>query len=404
MINTCPITQTETSTKYFNLGNMPLVNDLCLTREDSLKIKTYKLELQYFNESGLTSLTNEIEAKKLFNNYLFKTSVNKPYIEHCKKMFEYIQSMVNIDDNTNIMDIGGNDGTLLKTFKDCSDKKLKLLNIEPSDNLSKISKSIGIPTINNFFNENVFEHVSDKFDVIISTNVFQHLKNIDEFVKTIKKILKEDGIWVLEFPYWIHNMNTNQFDQIYHEHIYYYSVSPLVKLMQKHNLKINVIIFHDMHSGSLRLIISHDTSNVIKSDGSVEKYIEMEKKYTLDSHINWGKNIKNHINDCKTFINTLIEDGYKIVGFGASAKGGIFLNSLGLDYTDIPYIIDDTDIKQGKFLPKLGIEIVDRNIIQTYKPDYILILSHNFKEYIMESLSDIYDEKFIICFPELKIL
>jgi dTDP-4-dehydrorhamnose reductase len=401
IITKCPITGSDDKLMYFDLGNFPLVNNLNNSREESINCERYPLNINLFNESKLTLLSCVVDGKKLFSNYLFKSEVNRPYIQHCKVMFEYINSIVKINDNDLIIDIGGNDGTLLDAFKSVSQNKLDLLNIDPSTNLRELSLSKGITTLTEFFSYDVSLSIKKKAKVIVSTNVFQHLKDINSFVNGVYHLLDENGVWILEFPYWIHDLETFQFDQIYHEHVYYYSLTPLNLMMKKHHLKIIKVQDQKIHGGTVRLSITKDSSE-LPSDDSLEKYLDKESKYDIEYYKNWGLKIKNNLENYKKIILDLKSNGKKIAGFGAAAKGCIFLNSIGLTYNEIDFIVDDTDIKQGKFMPGTGIEIVSRDYLKNNQVDYLIILTHNFADYIMESLSD-FNGRFITFLPEFKI-
>jgi ubiquinone/menaquinone biosynthesis C-methylase UbiE len=402
IIDKCPITGHDEKIKYFDLGNIPLVNNLFTTREESLTAPRYPLSVNYFPASGESALECSIDAELLFSYYVFRSEVNKPYYKHCQEMFRYVQEYIKLEDNDKILDIGGNDGTLLDAFRSVSDKNLDVLNLDPSKNLCEISLSKNIPVYNAFFSYDVAKQLKTKFKLITSTNVFQHLKDINSFTQGIERLLDSESIWILEFPYWIHDMKTNQFDQIYHEHMYYHSITPLKMLMEKHGLKIVNITKQNIHGGTLRLVIAKKQSK-FKPDITVEAYIQLERNYGLDYHINWGKQVQEHNAKCFKLLTEIKNSNKVIFGFGAAAKGCIFLNSMGLDYNDIPFIIDDTDLKQGKFVPGNGIEIVSREFLKENQPDYILILAHNFTDYIIESLKDIYNGKFIVLLPEIKI-
>ena len=138
-IKECPITNNTECLQYFSLGNIPLVNNLNNTREESLNAERFPLNVNYHLHSGLSSLDIAVNGDLLFSNYLFKSEVNIPYIEHCKNMFGFIKNYISLEENSKFIDIGGNDGTLLKTFESQTDKNLWLLNIDPSENLSKLS-------------------------------------------------------------------------------------------------------------------------------------------------------------------------------------------------------------------------------------------------------------------------
>jgi len=401
-IKECPITGHDEQIKYFDLGNIPLVNNLCNTREESLNAEKFPLNINYYPASGESSLDFAVDGELLFKHYLFKSEINVPYIEHCKEMFRFIQNYIKIKDNIRIVDIGGNDGTLLAAFKSITDKHLDLLNIDPSENLAPLSNAKGVPTLTEFFGVETGKKLK-KATIITSTNVFQHLKDINGFTEGISNMLNVNGIWVLEFPYWIHDMKTNQFDQIYHEHMYYHSVTPIKMMIEKHGMKLINITKQNIHGGTLRLIIAKKQSNFV-SDITVEAYLQLEKNYGLDYHIKWGNQIQEHIKASKEFIKQLKNNNKTIYGFGAAAKGCIYLNAMGLNYTHIDYVIDDTDLKQNKYIPGTGIEIVSREILKEKQPDYILILAHNFANYIIESLNLEYSNKFIILIPNIKIL
>jgi hypothetical protein len=198
-------------------------------------------------------------------------------------------------------------------------------------------------------------------------------------------------------------METNQFDQIYHEHMYYHSVTPIKMLMEKHNLKLINITKQNIHGGSLRLIITKKDSSLVP-DNTISEFLSYEKKYSLDYYLNWGNNVFTHIKNSAEFIKSLKKENKTIFGFGAAAKGCIYLNAMGIDYNHVDYVMDDTDIKQGKFIPGTGIQIVSKQILKEKTPDYILILAHNFSDYIIKSLEGVYNNKFIILVPEIKVI
>ena len=403
-IKECAITHDSKQIKYFDLGNIPLVNNLCDTRDKAIDAERFPLNVNYYPASGLSSLNYAVDAELLFSHYLFKSEVNIPYIQHCKDMYDHIQKYIDVNSDTKFVDIGGNDGTLLHTFKNCTNIQLDVLNIDPSKNLAELSIEKGVPVLIEFFSAETVNKLNGSVaDVVTSTNVFQHLKDINSFAEGVYSMLSDNGIWVLEFPYWMHDMETNQFDQIYHEHMYYHSVNPMNLMMNKHGLKIINVTKQTIHGGTLRLVIAKQDSKYVP-DSTIEMYIQQEKKYDLNYHLNWGSRIQMHIENSKNLLLQLKEQGKTIYGFGAAAKGCIYLNAMNIDYNTIDCIIDDTDIKQGKYVPGTGIQVVSRDILKHQSPDYILILAHNFAEYIIQTLNLEYSGKFIILVPEIKIL
>jgi hypothetical protein len=405
-IDKCPITGDTNGIKYFDLGELPLVNNLNDTKEESLNCPRYPLAVQLFEQSGLSALTVEVDPNILYNYYLYKSGVSQPYIEHCDEMFEFVNTYLNLTEEDRVLDIGGNDGTLLKEFLK-KKSYLNVLNIDASANLTAEAQANGIPSINEFWGADLAKKLDTKFKLITTTNCFQHTAPIESFVEGILLSLAPRGIWCLEFPYWKTSLETGQFDQVYHEHVYYYLLTPLKVLLDKFNLQIIKAVHKSIHGGTMRLLISNkgkDKWDEWTPCDSVEETLNKEK-FTAQDYIKWGENIKNDILKSKEFIVSLKEQGYKIAGFGAAAKGCIYLNAAGINHTHLEYILDDTNIKQGKFVPGTGIEIVSREALKTNPVDYIVILAHNFSDYIIKILKqDGYTGKIIILIPKIKVI
>lgn len=400
-IKKCPITDSKDYFSYLNLGKMPLVNNLSNTKEESLNCDKFELKLNYFPSSKLTTLSQAVNPEILYSNYLYKSGISQPYIEHCKDMYKFCNDILNISNKDKILDIGGNDGTLLKTFLNIN-SNLDVLNIDMSSNLVKECIKDNIPALNKKWGLDVSKSLPDKFKLITTTNCFQHTEGINDFTKGIKNSLHSKGIWCLEFPYWKNSLLTNQFDQVYHEHVYYYLIYPLNLLFKKYNLEIIDIKSYKIHGGSLRIIISHQGQYNIPS--YVSSMIENEQKIINESYYKeWAKNINNHINETKRTLLDLKEKNKTIIGFGAAAKGCVHLNSANIDHNILDCVIDDTNLKQGKYIPGTGIPIVSRSYLKQNKVDYILILAHNFSEYIVKSLYHEFKGKFITFSPKIKI-
>ena len=404
-VDTCPITADTNRFTYLNLGEMPLVNNLTNTREESFNCKKYNLEIQYFEKSKLSCLTENVEPDLMFSQYSYKSGVVKAYSDHCKELFWFVDYYLHLTEAHNVLDIGGNDGTLLKTFLE---KKpyLNVLNVDASENLTKLSIENGIPALNAYWGVETAKKINKKFKLITSTNVFQHTPPIADYVEAISISLDKFGIWCLEFPYWKSNMETNQYDQIYHEHVYYYLLGPLKILFDKFNLRIIKIVNQSIHGGSLRLLITHKgpMGEAYQPCNTVEDIINNEKSITKEYYKEWGHKIINHIFNCKEFLLYLKKQNKNIIGFGAAAKGCIFLNSAKIDDSILDCVIDDTDLKQGKYIPGTGIQIHSRDYLKNNKVDYILILAHNFKDVIIKSLESEYNGKYIVLFPNPEII
>lgn len=399
-IKRCPISNSLNRITYLDLGSVPLVNNLCSTREESLACKKFPLAIQFFPESQLTCLTEVVNKDSMFLNYLYRSGVNKPYLDHCAKMYDYLYRIVDFKDNDLVVDIGGNDGSLLIEFRK-ENRNLHYVNVDCSKSFIEINQEMGIEYVNEYFGgDTKFPY---KAKLITSTNVFQHTEPIRSFVQGIEKNLSNEGIWCLEFPYVLTTLANDNYDQVYHEHVYYYCLRNIVDLLRQEGLRVINVSYHDMHAGTLR-VLSVKESSQRQTDSTILSFLNLEKTLTEEYCVKWGKRTQEKIIGFKNFITDLFEKDNTIACFGAAAKGCVFLNTCEIDYKMIEYIVDDTPFKQDKFVPGTGIQVVSRESLKATHPDYLLILAHNFKDYIIDSLKGQYDGKFIIMFPDISVI
>jgi len=371
-IKKCPITNSENYFSYLDLGTMPLVNNLSSTKEESLNCDKFELKLNYFPSSKLTSLSQAVNPEILYSNYLYKSSISQPYIEHCKKMYFFCNDMLELSKGDKVLDIGGNDGTLLKTFLEIN-PDLDILNVDMSANLVKECIENNIPALNKKWGLEVSKSIPNKFKLITTTNCFQHTKDINDFVKGVKNSLNPTGLWCLEFPYWKNSLLTNQFDQVYHEHAYYYLISPLKLLFEKHNLQIINITSHDIHGGSLRVIISHKDTFPIPP--SVDMFIKEEENILNESYYKkWAKNIKKQ---------TLHMD---------------FLSKKGIGTEDFYKAFTDVEVDKMKRIYDWFISDISEEDLNRQRKDFYLFFSEHDKRRgtdfisVFPELSEFYEE------------
>lgn len=398
-ITKCPISGSTESVEYLNLGNVPLVNNLCESREESLSCKRFPLAIQFFPKSKLTCLTEAVDKDGLFLNYLYRSGINRPYLDHCAKMYDHLSRIVDFKDNDLVVDVGGNDGSLLLEFRK-ENRNLHYVNIDCSESFIEINERNGIEYINRYFGDGI--ELPYKAKLITSTNVFQHTYPIREFVKDVERNLSNEGIWCLEFPYILTTLANDNYDQIYHEHVYYYNLQNIIDLLDQEGLKVVNVSYHDMHAGTLRVLSAKKSSRRIP-DMTISTLLNLEKTITTEYCLKWGRRTKEKIEDLRNYVYDLSRK-HTVACFGAAAKGCVFLNTCNIDDDLIDYIIDDTPFKQGKYVPGTGIKVVSRDILKHTKVDYIIILAHNFRDHIIRSLRGQYFGKFIVMFPDIKML
>ncbi len=372
-----------------DLGVQPLVNNLFNTKEKSFSAKRYPMAAT-IDSNLLIQLDTSIPSEKLYESYLYHSAVNKPYTYHCQRLWHSIKQLK----HETIIDIGGNDGTLLKSFRSQTKDHLNLINVDASSSFREENLEVGIDYVNAYFGKDLD---LPKADIITSTNVFQHTPGVEKFLEGIAKHLSLHGTWILEFPYTLRTFQTLQFDQFYHEHYYYWLVTPLVKLFDKYDLRIVNAEEQEIHGGTLRLWIKHKSHS--NPTGIEDEYLRCENNFHFfNASEKMHKKIKKDMN----WISSLQGS---IAFFGAAAKGCVYLNALGIDSNLFPnsYVVDDTISKQNMFVPGTGFQILDRKTLYEEQPDNLIVLAHNFKDYIIKSLRPNYRGKIITMLPSLQI-
>ena len=368
-----------------DLGSQPLANNLCRTSGEAYHAERFPLRAVV--EDDLTiHLDYEVEPAKLYQHYLYRSGTSQPYIDHCAAMY---QSFKHLKHNA-IIDIGGNDGTLLKTFQGQSAEKLRLVNVDASESVQGSNEEAGIEFINAYWSEDVDV---PKADIIISTNVFQHTKDIHAFLRGIQKHL--DGVWILEFPYALETILTGQFDQFYHEHYYYWLLSPLEELFKQYGLKIIHALPMDIHGGTMRLWMTNKEPSAPAID--LSRYTKLEQEAVAQAPVLFSDAIA-IVGD--EFIHKLTSGEWgRTCFFGAAAKGCVFLNALHLNIHTVGemVVIDDTPEKQDLFIPGTGFQVVDRSVLPEY--DTVIILAHNFRHHIAKSLATHWNGQIVSLLP-----
>lgn len=394
--------------KYLDLGLMPLANNLETSGQLAKTKERFPLQVMFCNNCGLSQLSVVIDPGKMFSYYTYRSGINAGYVKHCNEMAWDVMGKYGLGPDSLAVDIAGNDGTLLMEFKKVIG--CEVLNVDPASNLVAIAAANGIPSIADFWSLDVAKQIMEKHggaDIITATNVFAHVDDITGFLMSARELLKINGILVLEFPYLIDFIEEMEFDTVYFEHLSYMSVGPLQRLCFLHGLDIIRIEKRQIHGGTIRVTIARADSK-FTVDTSVQEFLMNEETRgykKLPIYLAWASAVKTTIFRFTTEILRLKKEGYRIAGYAASAKGNTLLNSAGINTDIIDFIVDETPEKVGKYSPGTGIPIVYKQELTRQAPDYLIILSWNFKEDIMKKAVEAgYTGKFIIPLPEFKII
>lgn len=393
---------------FLSLGQTPLANGF-LTKGDLRKEeKSFPLEVCFCQGCKLVQLTCVVPPEIMFKNYVYVSSTTKTFQSHFAKMAGAIKEKFALDENSLVVDIGCNDGLLLKAFKKFG---IGVIGIEPAANVATVAEAAGIETVNDFLNRAAVEKIIDQkgpADLVTATNVFAHMDDLASAANNVKLLLREGGVFVAEVQYFVDTMEKMTFDNVYHEHLSYFTLTSLDYFFARQGMEIFHVEKVDTHGGSLRIFITKDPGRYPQGP-SVREILEYEKNIGVDN-IQAYKDFAERVYHVKDrlveFFDGVKKMGKSIVGYGAPAKGNTLLNfcQLGTQYLD--FLVEDNPWKQGLFTPGTHIPVVRPEALEEMRPDYILILAWNFAKEILQKTRRYAKAgtRFIIPLPKLKII
>jgi 2-polyprenyl-3-methyl-5-hydroxy-6-metoxy-1,4-benzoquinol methylase/quercetin dioxygenase-like cupin family protein len=377
----CRASNSENLRPVLSLGMSPLANNLLNSKED--KDELFPLEMNYCPDSHNCQLSYVVPAEKMFDHYLYVSSTTKSFRQHFKDAaIKYINKF-NLNKNSLVIDIGSNDGIALKPLQD---KGVKVLGIEPAKNIAELANKNGIETINSYFNNTCKEDIQNKYqkaDIITASNVFAHADNLEEITNCAFNLLKDNGCFIIEVQYLLDTIKDLTFDNIYHEHVNYWSVTSLTKFFSRLGLTIVDVEHIDTHGGSIRAYVKNSSTG--NSGESVNMFLQQEEEFGLTNYCTY-LDFADRVNKAKSNVNknlkSLKNQGLTLVGYGSPAKATTALNFYGVTNKEIDYIIDDNPLKHNKILPGVRIPIYSREKLNEKLPDIIVVMAWNFIDYI----------------------
>lgn len=393
--------------KILDLGSMPLSNAFLKKQELDREERKFPLAIYFCTNCALLQLLDIVNPELLFRQYYYQTSTSSPLVNHFIELGNELLDRFIESKNNLIIDIGGNDAVLLDSVRN----KCRVLNIEPAKNIAKISEEKEVDTINDFFSKELAKEVFQKYGsakVVIASNVFAHIDDLEEVLQGVKILIGEKGVFVIEV-HWVANLlglvGVGGFDQIYHEHLSYFSLLALQKLFDKFNLKIFDVKLIPIHGQSLQVYIKKNSED----SASVNEFFKKEKELGLDkiqTYSSFAKKVEKNKKELISLLKKLKKENKKIIGYGAPAKGNILLNYCGIDNNILEFIVDDSSLKQGLYAPGVHVPVLSTQKIKETVFDYALLLAWNYKDSILEKERDLRKQglKFIIPVPEVKIL
>jgi len=408
MITECRSCSSTDLTPILSLGLQYPSNFIEL---NSIPDKKEKIPLELIfcekKDCGLLQLKHTASRKSLYKEYWFRSGLNEKMVDALKDITKSVEKRISLSENDIVLDIGCNDGTLLRSYQ----SKVRLVGFEPASNLvNEASKDTDL-IINNFFSffEFVQHFPNERIKVITSVAMFYDLEDPNSFVSDIVNCLDQDGIWVIQMAYLIPMLELNAFDNIVHEHLEYWSLKSVKRLLEEYGLEIFDVELNDVYGGSFRIFVKTKKNGKINIQNSVDEFLKkedefgLEKKETYLDFANRVNSLKNKLND---FIKEEISNGKSIYAYGASTKGNTLLQFYNLNNKLISKAADRDSKKFGKMTIGSNIPIISEEQARDEKPDYFLVLPWHLVDFFKERENAFLKNggKFIVPLPDFKII
>tara|TARA_B100000029_G_C17582522_1_gene960063 strand:- start:1149 stop:2351 length:1203 start_codon:yes stop_codon:yes gene_type:complete len=371
-------------TPFMSFGKMPMANGF-LDKEEFKDEFFYELEVGFSEDNFLFQVNDHPKSNKIFNDkYPFYTHKSTYMTNHFRDYFNWIKKNF-ITNKSKVIEIGSNDGTFLKNFKN---NNIEHIGFEPSKNVASLSKQSGINVLNEFFNyknASNLKNFKKKTDIICAANVICHVPDLVDLIKGIDVLLSRDGIFVFEEPYLGSMLKKISYDQIYDAHVFMFSILSVRKVFQKFDFELIDAHPQITHGGSMRYVVGRKNTKRIspKIESLLREEVNMNMD-SLDAYIKFKKKCELSRENFKKKILAYKDQKKRICGYAASAKSSTVLNYSKIGSETIDFIADSTEEKIGKFSPGMHIPIVSIDEFRKQKPDVAILFAWNHKNEILE--------------------
>lgn len=375
-------------TDLADLGTMPLANRLVDPADAAAIEPAYPLRARVCSRCMLVQLDVTVPPERLFGEYVYFSSTSKAWVEHARHFVDEAARRFGLDRDSLVVEIASNDGYLLRHVVE---RGIPALGIEPAANVAAEARRRGVPTEQRFFSRRTAEDLVGrglKASMIVANNVLAHVPGLVDFLAGVALLLAPEGVFVAEFPHLRELIAGDQFDTIYHEHVFYLSLLALEPLLRAAGLSLFDVERLPTHGGSLRIFAAR-TDRRRPESGRLAAVRSLERDAGLDrlqTYAAFGERIEPVRRSLRGFLAGARARGRGVMAFGAAAKGITLLNYCGVTRRDIPAIVDETPAKQGKLIPGSHIPIVGLDQLAAQRPDFVLILPWNHKDEIAAKL------------------
>jgi SAM-dependent methyltransferase len=403
-MNSCRICGGSLSSPYLDLGKTPLANSYLQPDQLAAEEPSYELAVVLCKNCHLSQLTNVVPPKLMFDHYLYVSSTTQTFRAHCDELVSSVLARLpGSDDDALVLDIASNDGCLLSYFKA---RGLRIVGVDPAKNLVSEAIARGVETQLGYWDDRIAEEIlasKGHPKVVTATNVLAHVDDIHSFLGNVHRVLEPGGLFVCEVPYMVDLVDHGEFDTIYHEHLSYFLLGPLREALRRNHLEVIDVEHRSIHGGTIRVYCTH-SKGVANPSSRVSEFVDNERRrcfFESDVYDEFAEHVKKNRYRTLSLLDNLKAKGNHIAGYGASAKGNTLLNYFGLDAGTINYIVDDNPRKHGYHAPGSKVPITAPSHLDTYAPQYLLILAWNFVEEIKRRTAKYRDSggKYIVPVP-----
>jgi SAM-dependent methyltransferase len=402
----CRICGVRNLQPILSLGETPLANSLLRKEQLSEPEPRFPLDLYFCPDCAMVQISETVPPEKLFREYLYFSSFSDTALRNAETIVNRMIREKHLGTNHLVIELASNDGYLLQFYVK---RSVQVLGIEPAQNIARVANERGIRTISEFFDASLAEKLADdnkRADVVHANNVLAHVADTNNFVAGIKTLLKPGGTVVIEAPYVKDTIDNVEFDQIYHEHLCYFSLTSLKNLFAQHGLTIVDVERLPIHGGTLRVFVEHAQDANVKQ--SVIDLFGEEESWGVNDfsfYQTFGEKVEELRENLLTLLRELKSQNERIAAYGASAKGSTLLNYFGIGRETLDFVADRSTVKQGLFTPGTHLPVVAPESLLREKPDYVLLLTWNFADEILEQQAEYRRRggKFIVPIPALEI-
>lgn len=407
--NICRFCKSDKINRILDFGYMPLAGGFLRSNNEFTKEYFYPLGVYFCNSCFLVQTSDVIDSDTLFKDYFYYSSKIGTLNLHFENIALEMINLFPEKRNPFIVEIGSNDGVLINNLLK---NKIPCLGIDPAQNIVRPLIKKGLPLLNSYFTAKLAKKIANNYqkaDIICGFNVLAHIEDMHDVIRGIKILLKEEGYLIFEVHYLDSILRQTQYDMIYHEHQYYYSLLSLNNFFRSYDMEIFEARKVENHAGSIRIYVKNILNDKKKVSSSVKLLMNREMKMAfnkLDAYKKLDKQIKITKNSLLSLLKRLKQEGKIIVGYGASGRGTIISNYCGLNENYLDYVVDDSPLKQNCYMPGTHLKIYSPNKLKIDKPDYVLLFAWSFLEEIMGKSAEYIKTggKFIVPLPKVEII